>query len=127
MLARFVRWPSKAVEINDFPARRPWKAIVRFAAMEISSLAVTAFAGVTIKAGGNAVKDFFTRENAWVIRCSRSRETSGDARNDRILTNPATKILNGVGWGRVADQFVERRIVIFDAYERACANYDACS
>ncbi len=27
---------------------------------------------------------------------SRSRETSGDARNDRILTNSATKILNGV-------------------------------
>ncbi len=32
-------------------------------------------------------------------RCSRSRETSGDARNDRILTNPATKILNGVARG----------------------------
>ncbi len=30
------------------------------------------------------------------IRCSKSRETSGDAPNDRIITNSATKILNGV-------------------------------
>ena len=29
-------------------------------------------------------------------RCSRSRETLGDARHNRILTNPATKMLNGV-------------------------------
>ena len=34
------------------------------------------------------------------IRCSRSRETSGDARNDQILTNSATKILNGVAQTR---------------------------
>ncbi len=35
------------------------------------------------------------------IRCSRSRETSGDARNDQILTNSATKILNGVALHRL--------------------------
>ena len=48
VLARFVRWPSKAVEM--IPARRPWKAIVRIAATEISPLAVIAFAGLMIHA-----------------------------------------------------------------------------
>ncbi len=36
------------------PVRRPWKAIVRFAATGISPLAVIAFAGVMIKATGRA-------------------------------------------------------------------------
>ena len=37
VLGRFVRWPSKAVEIHDLPERGPWKAIVRLAATDISS------------------------------------------------------------------------------------------
>ncbi len=56
------------------------------------------------RAGAKSVwRSVCVHENVEILspRCSRSRETSGDARNDQILTNSATKILNGVALHRL--------------------------
>ena len=44
----------------------------------------------------NAVKDFLTREKAWVYVVAEVVRLRAMPENARILTNSATKILNGV-------------------------------
>ncbi len=67
---------------------------------------ITATTKVTAR--GNAVKDFLTREKACVYVVAEVVRLRAMPENDRILTNSATKILNGVRCGGIAQSIVNR-------------------